>query len=49
MNLPVFQVQQVNGVNVGAMAIAAAAVKSSNRLDLRDLPRAPQATQPAPR
>ena len=49
MNLPVFQVQQVNGVAVGAMAIAAAVAKSTNRLDLRDLPRAPQPTQHAPR
>jgi len=49
MNLPVFQVQQANGVNVGAMAIAAAAAKSNNRLDLRDLPRAPQPTQHTPR
>lgn len=49
MNLPVFPVQQVNGINVGAMAIAAAAAKPNNRLDLRDLPRAPQPIQNAPR
>lgn len=47
--LPVFPVHQSDGVNVGALAIASSAAKPENRLDLCDVPQAPQPDRPAPR
>ena len=49
MNLPVYPVQQVNGILHGAMAVAAAANVQAHKLDLRDLPRAPQLPCATPR
>lgn len=44
---PLFEVVRAkNGAQVGALAVAAAAAKSGNRLDLRDLPKAPQVERP---
>lgn len=49
MTVPVFPVHQSDGVNVGALAIASSAAKPENRLDLCDVPQAPQPDRPAPR
>lgn len=48
-NLPLFEVvSDKSGVQVGALAVAAAAAKAGSRLDLRDLPAAPQPSSPRP-
>lgn len=45
---PLFEVVQgKNGVQVGSLAVASAAAKPGNRLDLRDLPNAPRVERPA--
>lgn len=46
-SLPLIEVvRNKDGALVGALAIAAAAIKPDNRLDLRDLPNAPQPDRP---
>lgn len=45
--LPLIEVKRVNGVQVGALAVAASAQPIlANRLDLRDLPNAPRSQAP---
>lgn len=47
--LPLMEVKKVNGVQVGALAVASSAQPIlGNRLDLRDLPSAPRPSSAGP-
>lgn len=48
-HLPVYPVRTTNGVPMGIGAVAMAAANKRERLDLRDLPNAPNASSPTPR